>query len=160
MDGLEPATRQPPARHFSCIRLQILSRTVALLRCRKKRDNEDMTEEQAYDVLADYPDFELRSYPEHVVAETHVRGSFEGAGNVSLRRLIGYISGRNTRSQKVDMTAPVLQEAEDEKTGSYVVSFVMPGGFDLRDSPEPTDSEVRRRTIPPQTAAALSFSGR
>lgn len=119
-----------------------------------------MTEEQAYDVVKEYPDFELRWYPEHVVAETRVKGSFEGVGNTSFRRLVGYIGGRNAQSQKVAMTAPVIQEAEDEKAGSYVVIFVMPNGLDLKRAPDPTDPDVRLRTVPAQTAAALSFSGR
>jgi effector-binding domain-containing protein len=118
------------------------------------------TEEQPYDVVEERPDFELRWYPEHVVAETRVKGSFEGVGNRSFMRLVGYIGGRNTQSEKVAMTAPVLQEAEDEKVGLYVVSFVMPAGFDLRRAPEPTDPNVRLRSIPAHTAAALRFSGR
>jgi hypothetical protein len=118
-----------------------------------------MTEHQPYDVVRAYPDFELRSYPEHVVAETRVTGSFEGAGNASFRRLVGYIGGRNTQSRSVAMTAPVLQEA-DEEPGRYVVSFVMPESFDLDAAPAPTDGTVRLRAIPAQTAAALRFSGR
>lgn len=118
-----------------------------------------MTEEQPYDVLAEYPDFELRWYPEHVVAETRVKGSFEGVGNKAFMRLAGYISGRNRQSRKVAMTAPVVQEAEDEGA-RYVVSFVMPAGFSLDGAPEPTDHNVRLRPIPAQTAAALRFSGR
>jgi hypothetical protein len=95
-----------------------------------------VTEEQPYEVVERYPAFELRRYPEHVVAETRVRGSFEGVGNRSFMRLVGYIGGRNSRSQKVAMTAPVLQEAE-EQVDHYVVSFVMPGGFDLQHARHP-----------------------
>ena len=60
-----------------------------------------MTEHQPYDVLREHPGFELRRYPDHVVAETRVTGSFEGVGNSSFRRLVAYIGGRNTRSLKV-----------------------------------------------------------
>lgn len=119
-----------------------------------------MTEQQPYDVLEEYADFELRSYPEHVVAETQVDGSFEGVGNKAFRRLVGYIGGRNARSQKVAMTAPVVQEAEEVNADRYVVSFVMPAGFDPRFAPEPTDPDVRLRTVRAQRAAALRFSGR
>jgi hypothetical protein len=118
-----------------------------------------VTEEQPYDVVREYPGFELRWYPDHVVAETRVTGSFEGAGNTSFRRLVGYIGGRNSQSRKVAMTAPVLQESEEE-VGRYVVSFVMPASFDLDAAPGPTDGQVRLRAIPAQTAAALRFSGR
>lgn len=119
-----------------------------------------MTEQQPYDVIHGYPDFELRHYPPHVVAETRVTGSFDGAGNASFRRLVGYIGGRNSESRKVAMTAPVVQETEDEAAGRFVVGFVMPEGFDLEDAPAPTDRDVCLRTIPSQTAAALRFSGR
>ena len=119
-----------------------------------------MTEQQPYDVVHEYPDFELRRYPEHVVAETRVTGSFEGAGNTSFRRLVGYIGGRNTQSRKVAMTAPVIQETEDQAAGRFVVGFVMPADLDLEGAPAPTDRDVRLRAIPAQTAAALRFSGR
>ena len=119
-----------------------------------------MTEHQPYDVLREDPGFELRRYPDHVVAETRVTGSFEGAGNISFRRLVGYIGGRNTGSLKVAMTAPVVQEADEETAGRFVVGFVMPAGFDLDSAPDPTDPDVRLRAVPAQTAAALRFSGR
>lgn len=118
-----------------------------------------MTEEQPYDVVRRYDGFELRRYPEHVVAETRVNGSFEGVGNKSFMRLVGYINGRNARSRKVAMTAPVIQEAAGG-SDRYVVSFVMPKDFELEGAPEPTDPDVRLRSIPAQTAAALRFSGR
>jgi len=118
-----------------------------------------MTDEQPFDVLAEYPGFELRRYPEHVIAETRVKGSFEGVGNKAFMRLVGYIGGRNRQSQKVAMTAPVVQEAAEDP-GRYVVSFVMPPGFDVDGAPEPTDRHVRLRAVPAQTAAALRFSGR
>jgi effector-binding domain-containing protein len=116
-----------------------------------------MTDQQHYDVLAQYPGFELRRYPEHVVAETRVKGSFESVGNKAFMRLVRYISGRNRESRRVAMTAPVVQEAE---RGRYVVSFVMPAAFSLESAPEPTDRDVRLRTVPAQTAAVLRFSGR
>ncbi len=84
-----------------------------------------MTEEQAYDVLAEYPEFELRRYPEHLVAEIEVGGPFELAGNLAFPRLARYIGGHNRSSRKVAMTAPVVQQqAPDSRR--YVVGFVMP----------------------------------
>ena len=119
-----------------------------------------MTEHQPYDVIREHPDFELRRYPDHVVAETRVTGSFEGAGNSSFRRLVGYIGGRNTDSRKVAMTAPVVQETEDEAAGRFVVGFVLPADLDRDNAPDPTDPSVHLRAVPEQTAAALRFSGR
>jgi hypothetical protein len=40
-----------------------------------------MTEQQPYEVVRSLDGFEVRRYPEHVVAETQVSADFEGAGN-------------------------------------------------------------------------------
>jgi hypothetical protein len=118
-----------------------------------------MTEEQAYAVLAEYPEFELRRYPEHLVAEIEVGGPFELAGNLAFPRLARYISGHNRSSRKVAMTAPVVQrQAPDSRR--YVVGFVMPADVSSENLPDPSDSAVRTRPVPAETAATLWFSGR
>ena len=42
-----------------------------------------MTEQQPYSTVRHYPTFDLRHYPEHVLAEVEVHGSFERAGNAA-----------------------------------------------------------------------------
>ena len=118
-----------------------------------------MTEQQLYEVLQRYPGFELRRYPEHVVAETDVTGPFGVAGNLAFPKLARYIGGHNRSSRKVAMTAPVLQE-QDPRSGVFVVGFVMPSDLADEDVPEPADSSVRMRRVQAQIAAALRFSGR
>jgi hypothetical protein len=118
-----------------------------------------VTEQQAYEVLEEYPDFELRRYPDHLVAETEVGGPFELAGNVAFPRLARYIGGHNRSSRKLAMTAPVVQE-QDPRSLRYVVGFVMPADVSAEDLPDPLDSHVRTRRVPAETAAALRFSGR
>lgn len=118
-----------------------------------------MTEQQPYDVLEEHPDFELRRYPEHLVAETEVGGPFELAGNVAFPRLARYIGGHNRSSRKLAMTAPVVQE-QDSRSRRYVVGFVMPADVSAEDLPAPSDPHVRTRRVPAETAAALRFSGR
>ena len=98
-----------------------------------------MTEQQAYEVLEKYPDFELRRYPEHLVAETEVGGAFELAGNVAFPRLARYIGGHNRSSRKMAMTAPVVQQ-QDPQSRRYVVGFVMPADLSAEDLPDPVDS--------------------
>lgn len=116
-----------------------------------------MTEQQPYDVLETYPAFELRRYPEHLVAETEVGAPFELAGNLAFPRLARYIGGHNRASRKVAMTAPVLQEDQGHR---FVVGFVMPADIPVDQLPAPSDPAVRTRVVPAQTAAALRFSGR
>ena len=118
-----------------------------------------MTEQQAYEVIEEYADFELRRYPDHLVAETEVGGPFELAGNVAFPRLARYIGGHNRSSRTLAMTAPVVQE-QDARSRRYVVGFVMPADVSAEDLPDPLDSAVHTRRVPAETAAALRFSGR
>lgn len=148
-----------------------------------------MTEQQPYELLRRYADFELRRYPAHTVAEVEVAASFDRAGNAAFRRLFNYISGNNTArqslamtapvvqgpvpgrppSQKVAMTAPVLQSGPLDAgraggaaagEGAYVVAFVLPAGMTEESAPVPADPRVRIRTVPGSTAAVLRFLGR
>lgn len=118
-----------------------------------------MTEQQPYDVLEEYPEFQLRRYHDHLVAEIEVGGPFELAGNLAFPRLARYIGGHNHSSRKVAMTAPVVQE-QDPDSRRYVVGFVMPADIRAEELPDPLDSGVRTRRVAAETAAALGFSGR
>lgn len=133
-----------------------------------------MTEQQRYDVLGEFPGFELRRYAPHLVAEVEVEGSFTDAGNRAFGVLVAFISGRNSTSGKLAMTAPVVQERapariamtapvvqqDGSRAGRHVVAFVMPSGFTRDTLPTPTDPRITVREVPAQVAAAASFSGR
>lgn len=54
-----------------------------------------MTEQQPYEVLERFPQFELRRYPSHAAAEVSVHGSFGSAGNQTFRALFRYVTGHN-----------------------------------------------------------------
>lgn len=118
-----------------------------------------MTQHQVYEVLEKHPGFELRRYPDHLVAETEVGGPFELAGNVAFPRLARYIGGHNRASRTLAMTAPVVQE-QDPQRRRYVVGFVMPLEVSAEDLPGPLDPKVHTRRVSAETAAALRFSGR
>jgi hypothetical protein len=119
-----------------------------------------MTEHQPYEVVERHTGFEVRRYPQHVVAEVTVDGSFESAGISGFRPLVGYISRGG-----VAMTAPVLQQTADDAAeattaSTYRVSFVMPAGSTVQSLPLPADARVTLRQIPEHRAAAARFSGR
>ncbi|TFD64617.1 heme-binding protein [Cryobacterium sp. Hb1] len=139
-----------------------------------------MTEQQPYQVVKSYDDFELRRYPAHLVAEVVTDGPFEDAGNRAFRYLFAYITGANRSLQKVAMTAPVvqtdaeekiamtapvLQESVEDASGAaageqFRVAFVLPKDLTAQTAPEPTDPAVHLRTVPASLAGALRFSGR
>ena len=115
-----------------------------------------MTEIQPYVVVSQHDGFEVRLYPQHLLAEVDVDGEFFEAGNRGFRPLIGYISGNNAGKSKVAMTAPVIQAAAGER---YTVSFVLPSGMDAASAPIPTGAGVRTRVVPAGRVAARRFSG-
>ena len=136
-----------------------------------------MTEQQPYDVVRRYPHFELRRYPDYVVAEVTVNADFDRAGNAAFRYLFNYISGSNTARQKLAMTAPVIQEAGPQKlamttpvlqsgplpgagqAAEFSVAFVLPAGVTADTAPVPDDPKVRVRAVRGSLAAVLGFSG-
>jgi hypothetical protein len=136
-----------------------------------------MTEQQPFDVVRTYPHFELRRYPDYVVAEVRVTADFDRAGNAAFRYLFNYITGSNAARQKLAMTAPVIQETASQKlamtapvlqsgplpgTGGpaeFVVAFVLPAGLTVESAPVPTDSRVTVRGVPGSLSAVQGFSG-
>ena len=127
-----------------------------------------MTEEQQYDVVIRYPGFEVRRYPEHVVAEIEVRGSFEAAGNAAFRPLASYIGGANESNAGIAMTAPVVQRAPavgsatvtESDDGAHVIAFVLPASLATTGAPAPADPRVRVRVVPEEQAAVAQYTGR
>lgn len=142
-----------------------------------------MTEQQPYRVVREFDNFELREYPAHLLAEVVTDGPFKDAGNRAFRPLFAYISGQNQSSQKVTMTAPVVQAdamdtsekiamtapvvqqaveatADAASAARFRVAFVLPEGMTIDSAPRPTSPEVTLRTVPASTVAAIRFSGR
>ncbi|MDQ6752288.1 MAG: heme-binding protein [Actinomycetota bacterium] len=139
-----------------------------------------MTAQQPYQIVQSHDDFEVRRYPEHLLAEVIVEGTFKEAGNIAFRYLFSYISGENRSKQKVAMTAPVVQDTASEKiamtapvvqqgierksgeTGKpkFRIAFVLPEGFTIENAPGPTDPNVHLNTVPESLAAAIRYSGR
>lgn len=130
----------------------------------------NVTEKQSHEVLRAHPEFELRRYPPHVVAEVVVRAAFEEAGNVAFRTLAGYIGGQNRAATKIAMTAPVIQQESQtiamtspvvqQETGEDAVAFVLPATFTLENAPVPTNAEVTLHARPAVLAAARRYRGR
>lgn len=116
-----------------------------------------MTDQQPFEVLREYADFELRDYPDYVLVQVETTGDFSGAGNAAFGPLFRYISGNNQTSTRFAMTAPVLQETTTN--AAHTVSFVLPEGMPPSAVPVPQDARVITRAVPAHKAAARRFSG-
>lgn len=69
-------------------------------------------EEPEYEVVRTCPDFELRRYTPHLMAETAVSEDFDEVGNTAFRVLAAYIFGENRATEKMEMAVPVTQRSQ------------------------------------------------
>lgn len=128
-------------------------------------------EEPNYQVLQDYGHIQIRHYPALLIAETEVNADYNNSSNQAFKRLAGYIFGENKKQQKMSMTAPVLQQPQEEtldmtapvfqqKNGSaWRMAFVLPEAYALSTAPEPLDPEILIKEIPNKNIAVLQYSG-
>jgi len=128
--------------------------------------------EPKYQLLADHGDIQLRAYPALIVAETVVASDYEAAGKTGFYRLAGYIFGGNRQQQQMAMTTPVFREATGEKIAmtapvlqqaqqdAWTLAFVMPATYTLDSLPLPLDPLVTLKQIPAKKVAVLRYSGR
>ncbi len=138
--------------------------------------NASALEKPEYQVLYEDGRIEYRLYAPYIVAETAVEmeRSYNRASNEGFRRLLGYITGDNVSSAKIDMTAPVQMSMEfkseeiamtapvqaKENTDGLQIAFMLPSRFSLIDAPVPTDERVSLREIPGRLMAVIRYSGR
>jgi hypothetical protein len=128
-------------------------------------------EQATYSVLRKMDGYEIREYPEHIVAQTTVAGSYDEALNKGFGIVAGYIFGRNAKKESIAMTAPVTaQKPMSEKIAmtapviartdgtSRIISFGMPKSYTLSSLPIPTDSRVTLEQVPAKKMAVLRFS--
>ena len=129
-------------------------------------------EEPTYSVVQKTEQFEVRQYTPYLVAEVVVPGPANEAGSQGFNLLGGYIFGKNKGERKLEMTAPVTQQAappiklemtapvtQAATPGGFLVQFVMPQGYTLATLPEPLDGKVKLREVPGNRVAVIRFSG-
>ncbi len=113
-------------------------------------------EQADYTVIKTGNGYEIRHYPEHIVAQTHTQGSPDQAMRNGFMTVAGYIFGGNAKKESIAMTAPVLVTTDDQ---TQTLSFGMPRAYSMETLPSPTDSQVNLVTIPAKTYAVIRFSG-
>jgi effector-binding domain-containing protein len=118
-----------------------------------------MTEIASYEETGRIDEVELRRYPALKVAT--VAGLMENEGFWILFR---YITGNNRRKQKIEMTAPVITGEKIEMTAPVItepetMTFILPSRYMNEEIPEPIDTRVKIREIPPRDVAVIHFKG-
>lgn len=124
----------------------------------------DDVETVPYTVLERDGAFELRDYPDVVVARTVADSQRE-----AFRRLFDYIDGANERDRDVAMTAPVATAtgvdvamtapvATEPTEAGVEMSFFLPATYTLDGAPTPTDDRVELDVVEHRRVAAARFS--
>lgn len=129
------------------------------------------SEEAPYTLIAEFGDIQIRHYPAIVVAETEIAADYAASGSIGFNRLAGYIFGNNVQKEKMAMTTPVFREPAGEKIAmtapvlqeqigeKWLMSFVMPAGYNLSNLPAPLDEKVLIKETPAKKVAVLRYSG-
>lgn len=115
-------------------------------------------EEPAHKVVDKKRGYEIREYAPYIRAEVTLEGAYRDTLYGGFRQVADYIFGNNTKSEKVAMTAPVIQEAGEGKN-TYTVAFVMPKEYTLETLPKPNNPNVAFREVPARRFAVLKFGG-
>ena len=121
-------------------------------------------EEPAYKIIKSYEGYEIRKYDDRLAVEVEFRSEDSG-----FNYLFNYISGENTTSEKISMTAPVTQSAkidmtapvtQSNKDGKMLMQFFLPSKFTIDTAPTPKNKRVKLVIIESDYYAVLKYSGR
>ncbi|MBB4197818.1 hypothetical protein CCR94_11670 [Rhodoblastus sphagnicola] len=138
-------------------------------------------EEPRHTIIDRVETVEIRRYDPRVAAAVEFLPGEAGRGE-AFKLLFAYISGANTKADRIAMTAPVAvgenlaakdQGAKDEEGGARErlamtapvlssdskLAFYLPAAYDLATAPTPLDARVKIEAVPAQTVAVLRFSG-
>lgn len=127
-------------------------------------------EQANYTVVRTQGDNEIRDYAPAIVAEATVIGGREEAISAGFKIIADYIFGNNNTSEKVAMTAPVIQQpskkiamtapvTQQEAGDHWKVHFVMPASYTMATLPKPNNPEVTLKEMPGKRFAVERFSG-
>ena len=114
------------------------------------------TETQKYEVLYTKEKFEIRFYPEAILATVEMNGTYDNSRNSGFQVLAGYIFGGNEENSQIAMTSPVRMSG-NEKLNS--MSFVLPSEMEFDKLPEPKDQRILLHKSKPMYTASVQFGG-
>ncbi len=115
------------------------------------------TEEQKYNIIQRYKDFEIRFYPSATIATINSNAkTYRDLSGPGFRKLAGYIFGGNEANTKIPMTAPVQMDINDSVS---TMSFVMPSAYKKENLPKPNDPNVQIKNTADEYVAVIRFGG-
>lgn len=139
------------------ITILLIAIFILLLTNRNIFSRENRTEQQAYRVIKQLNEIEIRYYPEAVLATVYTNAqNYRELSGKGFNTLAGYIFGGNQENEKITMTAPVHMNMQNGKSS---MSFVMPSKYSLEDLPKPNNAYVQLGKSPAEYVAVIRFGG-
>lgn len=114
------------------------------------------TETQKYETVYKNGNFEIRYYPEAILASVNMEGNYDNSRNSGFRVLAGYIFGANQENEKIAMTSPVRMSSNETNN---TMSFVLPSKMEFDKLPTPISEKIVLHQSKPVYAAVLQYRG-
>lgn len=116
----------------------------------------NQTEQHKYQVIKEYPKFEVRRYEAALFSSVKLgkKGYRETSGE-GFKILAGYIFGDNASNEKIAMTTPVAMELGDTSK----MMFMVPKAYNLKNLPNPKNSNIVFEKQEEKIVAAIRFDG-
>ena len=109
-------------------------------------------ETQKYDLLFNEDDFEIRFYPSSLKAKVVSSGNANG----NFYKLFQFISGNNSKGEKIEMTTPVYMK---EDNNSNTMEFVMPSSYNMESISKPNDNSIEIFETEAKYYACVRYGG-
>ena len=109
-------------------------------------------ETQKYDLIFSEDDFEIRFYHSSVKAKVVSQKNANG----NFYKLFQFISGNNSKGEKIEMTTPVYIK---EDNNSNTMEFVMPSSFNMESISKPNDESIEIYESKAKYFACVRYGG-
>ena len=110
-------------------------------------------DEEHYTLLDNIEEIEIREYKQLIYASFTPESVDQR--NMSFRNIAPYIFGENSRSEKIEMTSPVVIKMHNNNE----MAFIMPSRYDLKNLPKPNNNELELYEEKSNIKAAIRYSG-
>ena len=116
-------------------------------------------EQPKYTVIKKENNLEIRRYAKILTSSVEVEGDQYYALRKGFQPLVRYIGAKERDSEKISMTAPVIQSVNEENE-KWTISFAMPSKYSLDNLPQPENNNIYFQEIEPSLAAVIRFNGK
>lgn len=106
-----------------------------------------------YAVVEKDGEFELRAYKSYLTASIEDLKNENASG---FNQIFDYISGNNSKREKIAMTVPVFNELG---AGLSITAFVLPAKYTNESPPEPGNPRISIKKTEEKLSASITFSG-